>query len=211
MERKTAPAETFADGCIHIAGVTAGLIAATLLLSSAIPTLPGHATGSLAIYAAGMMLMFGCSAVYHMSPWPTWKPLLRRVDQAAIFVKIAATYTPFLAVKMNSWWGLALLALIWAAALSGAAAKLILTDRWDGVSLMLYLGLGWLSVITLVPLSSTVPLSALIMLAIGGVLYTLGVIFHVWESLPFQNAIWHVFVLAATACHFSAVAIATFN
>jgi hemolysin III len=203
--------ERFADACIHVAGVAAGVIGVIVLLACAIPSLPAHATVSLTIYGAGMLAMFGCSAAYHMTLAPDWKPLLRRVDQAAIFLKIAATYTPFLVVKMGDGWGYAMLALIWVSALAGALAKLLLTSRWDGISLVLYLALGWASVFTLYPLSASVPALSLHLLGAGGILYTLGVVFHVWHSLPYQNAIWHVFVLAGTACHFASVVTAVFD
>jgi hemolysin III len=211
MEQQATRSERFADNCIHIAGIAAGCVGVLILLAVAIPTLPAYATGSLVVYAVGMLTMFGCSAAYHMTPAPAWKPVLRRIDQAAIFVKIAATYTPFVIVKMGYGWGYGLLAVIWATALAGATAKLLLTNRWDGISLALYLALGWAAVITLYPLSATVPASSLFMLGAGGVLYTLGVVFHVWHSLPYQNAIWHVFVLAGTACHFASIVIAVFN
>ena len=211
MDSQATWSERFADGCLHVAGVAAGCIAVAVLLAFAIPTLPAHASVSLTVYGAGMLTMFGCSAAYHMTPAPDWKPLLRRVDQAAIFLKIAATYTPFLVVKMGDGWGYGMLGLIWATALAGALAKLLLTSRWDGVSLVLYLALGWASVFTLYPLSSAVPALSLQLLGAGGVLYTLGVVFHVWHSLPYQNAIWHVFVLAGTGCHFGAVVYAIFD
>jgi hemolysin III len=158
-----------------------------------------------------MVGMFSCSAAYHMTPAEAWRPFLRRLDQAAIFLKIAATYTPFLAVKMGSEWGYGLLGVIWIAAIAGALAKLIFTARWDGMSLILYLALGWASVFTLYPLAYSVPALSLMLLGIGGVLYTLGVVFHVWESLPYQNAIWHLFVLAGTGFHFAAIATALFE
>lgn len=211
MELQVTAHERFADGCIHVAGVAAGCIGVIGLLTWAIPTLPAHATASLMVYGAGMLAMFGCSAAYNMTTEPDWKPALRRLDQAAIFLKIAATYTPFLAVKMGSGWGYALLAIIWLSALAGAFAKLMLTARWDGISLVLYLALGWASVVTLYPLSAAVPALALQLLGAGGVLYTLGVVFHVWHSLPYQNAIWHVFVLAGTVCHFASIVVAIFD
>ena len=211
MEYRVTSAERFADGCVHVAGIATGLVGVVLLLVWSIPTLPAYASASAVIYSAGMLGMFGCSAAYHLTPAPDWKPALRRVDQAAIFLKIAATYTPFLAVRFDAGWSWLLLSLIWGAALAGAAAKLVLTSRWDGISLALYLTLGWASVLMLYPLSAAVPALSLWLLMIGGGLYTLGVVFHVWDGLRYQNAIWHVFVLAGTACHFGSVWVALFH
>lgn len=211
MEPQISASERFADACVHIAGLSAAAVAVTVLLVCALINLPAHATLSLLIYSIGMLAMFSCSAAYNMSVAADWKPLLRRVDQAAIFLKIAATYTPFLAVKMGDGFGYGMLAAIWVAALAGATAKLAFTSRWDGISLALYLALGWASVFALYPIANSVPAASLQLLGTGGVLYTLGVAFHVWHSLPYQNAIWHGFVLAGTVCHFGSVTTAVFG
>jgi hemolysin III len=155
--------------------------------------------------------MFGCSAAYHLVPAPSWKSLLRRLDQAAIFLKIAGTYTPFALDKIGGVWGYSVFGAVWVAALAGATAKLLLTSNWDHVSVVLYVALGWAGIFILQPLSGAISATTLLLLAGGGVLYTLGVVFHLWNSLPYQNAIWHLFVLAGTACHFAAVVTAVFE
>lgn len=205
------PGERFADACIHVVGVLAGLIAVTVLLIVAIPTLDTSTTLTVAVYGLAMMGMFGCSAAYHMIPFPSWKSILRRLDQAAIFVKIAGTYTPFALIKIGGTWGYSVFGVVWIAALAGATAKLVMTSNWDNVSVVLYVALGWAGIIILHPLVSSVSLTTLILLGAGGVLYTAGVVFHLWDSLPYQNAIWHLFVLAGTACHFAAVTTAVFE
>lgn len=203
--------ERIADGCVHVFGVTASIVAVITLLIFAIPTLPADATVSLVIYGVAMIAMFSFSAAYNLVSVPSWKGILRRFDQAAIFVKIAGTYTPFALVKMGGAAGYTLLSSVWVVALVGAVAKLLPTPRWDRLSVPLYLALGWAGVFAIQPLVLSVPLDALILLGIGGVLYSVGVIFHVWESLPYQNAIWHLFVLVATVCHFAAVVTAIFE
>lgn len=202
--------ERIADGVIHAVGLTAGLAAVTIMMVVAIPSLSVPASVSLAVYGLAMLAMFGCSAAYHLVPAPAWKSRLRRLDQAAIFLKIAGTYTPFAAIKMGGAAGYALLSSVWVIALLGAAGKLLLASRWDRTAIVLYLALGWAALIALQPLTESVPVAALALLAIGGGLYSVGVIFHVWHSLPYQNAIWHVFVLAGTGCHFGAVTSAVF-
>ncbi len=152
--------------------------------------------------------MLCCSGAYHMSSAPAWKNTLRRMDHAAIFVKIAGTYTPFALVKMGGTSGVTLLAAIWVVALAGAGAKLLLDAQWDRIAIAVYLALGWSGVLILQPLAALIPPQALILLCTGGVIYSIGVVFFLWESLRYHNAIWHLFVLMGTACHFGAVSLA---
>jgi hemolysin III len=200
--------EKLADNIVHVLGILSGVVAATLLLGWAAMTQPLSATAALAIYCAGLVAMLGCSGAYHMISAPTWKSTLRRLDHAAIFLKIAGTYTPFALVKMGGTAGLALFAVVWVVALVGAAGKLLLARQWDRLAIALYLALGWSGVVALQPLASSVTPAALVLLAAGGIVYSVGVIFFLWRGLPYQNAIWHVFVLLGTACHFGAVSIA---
>ncbi|KAB2914766.1 MAG: hemolysin III family protein [Hyphomicrobiaceae bacterium] len=202
--------ERTADNIIHMVGVAAGAVAVIVMLVLAVRHLPAASTASLAVYGAGMLAMFGCSAAYHMAPVTKWKGFLQRLDHAAIFVKIAGTYTPFAAVKIGGIGGFGLLGSVWAVALLGAAGKLLLASTWDRLAIPLYLILGWVGVVMFRPLAASVTPVALILLAIGGVLYSVGVIFHVWRTLPYQNAVWHGFVLAGTGCHFGAVTSAVF-
>lgn len=202
------PWERRLDACVHLVGLCALFAAVAALHAIATPRLPLSAGICVAIYTLTLIAMVSCSAAYHMVPWPNWKDILRRADHAAIFLKIAGTYTPFAAIKMSGFSGAALLTIVWCAALSGAAAKVLVLKRWDQISVWLYLALGWVGVMFLPSLMEAVHLNSLLLLGAGGAAYSLGVIFHLWESLPFQNAIWHVFVLIGTGCHFGAVAIA---
>jgi hemolysin III len=202
--------ERVADGAIHVLGVALGLAAVTAMLIGAVRYLPALSTASLAVYGAAMLAMLVCSAAYHLAPVPSWKGLLQRFDHAAIFLKIAGTYTPFAVVKLGGVAGYALLGSVWMIALAGAAAKLLLVSSWDRAAIALYLALGWVGVVMFQPLAAAVAPAALILLGVGGVLYSVGVIFHVWRSLPYQNALWHLFVVAGTGCHFGAVTTAVF-
>lgn len=203
--------ERIADGIIHLLGVTGSLIAAVLLIAAAVSTLPFDATVSLAVYGLAMVAMFGFSAAYHLIPVPDWKLFLRKLDQAAIFIKIAGTYTPFALVKMGGVAGYTLLGVVWTVAIAGAGVKLALKPRRDWFSVPLYLALGWAGLAAIQPLVMSVPRESLILLGVGGALYTVGVLFHLWNSLPYQNAIWHLFVLAGTGCHFAAITTAVFH
>jgi len=203
--------ERIADGIIHVLGVAGSLVAVAILIAIAVSTLPMGVTASLMVYGLAMIAMFGFSAAYHLIPVPDWKLLLRKLDQAAIFIKIAGTYTPFALVKMGGVAGYTLFGVVWAVALSGAAAKLLVQPKRDWFSVPLYLALGWAGLAAIQPLVMSVPTESLVLLGVGGAIYTVGVLFHIWESLPYQNAIWHLFVLAGTACHFAAVTFAVFH
>lgn len=208
MSREVFPtyteAEVFADRCVHAVGVTTGFVAAITLVIIALTHLPTGAASAVVIYALGMLAMFCFSAAYNISRGPRrW--LWRRCDHAAIFIKIAATYTPFAVAKMGDTTGFALLAAVWGIALAGAAAKLIAPHRVAGISTLWYLAQGWTCVLTVQPLLNALSPTAFVLLLAGGVLYTVGVAFHLSERLTYHNAIWHAFVLVASACHFAAV------
>jgi hemolysin III len=197
-------AEVFADRCVHAVGVTAGFIAAITLVIVGLKQLPTDAATAIVIYALGMLAMFCFSAAYNLSRGPKrW--LLRRCDHAAIFIKIAATYTPFAVAKMGDTEGFVLLAAVWGIALAGAAAKLIAPQRIASVSTLIYLAQGWTCIFTMQPLLAALSPTAMVLLLAGGVLYSVGAVFHLSGRIAYHNAIWHGFVLVASACHFVAV------
>lgn len=197
--------ERVADGCIHIIGVAASLVALTALLVIGVQSKTTLWVVSLTIYGLALVATFSCSAGYNLVVRPKLKEVLRRLDHAAIFLMIAGTYTPFILIKMNDAWGLGLLAVVWTMAILGIAIKLFAPRFLDGLSTALYLVQGWAVIAAWEPLMSALPGRVLTLLMVGGVLYTIGVVFHLWERLPYQNAIWHGFVLSAASCHFAAV------
>jgi hemolysin III len=201
--------ERIADGCIHITGVTASLVALGALLTIGVQSQTALWTVSLTIYGLALVATFSFSAGYHLVVRPKLKEVLRRFDHAAIFLMIAGTYTPFVLIKMNTPWGLGLLAVVWIIAGIGIAIKLFAPRLLDGLSTPLYLVQGWAVIAAWEPLMTALPGTALTLLTLGGVLYTVGVVFHLWERLPYQNAIWHGFVLSAASCHFVAVMFVT--
>ncbi len=197
--------ERIADGIVHVAGIAGGLVACTLLAAMAVTRFePTYAAG-LGIYAFGLVAMFVCSALYNMTSDGWGKSVFRRLDHAAIFFMIAGTYTPFALIAIGGRVGTGLLIFVWLVASLGIALKLVWPTRWEKLSIATYLMLGWTIVVALDPLVAAISVSGLILLVAGGVIYSLGVIFHKWTSLPYQNAIWHVFVLTAASCHFFAV------
>jgi len=197
--------ERVADGTIHVISVAASLAALIALLVIGIHTQMVSWVLALAIYGVALVATFSFSAGYHLVGRPKLKEILRRFDHAAIFLMIAGTYTPFVLIKMNNAWGLGLLAVVWTMAVIGIAIKLFLPRFLDGLSTALYLVQGWAVLAAWEPLHSALPGGVLTLLMVGGVLYTIGVVFHLWNRLPYQNAIWHGFVLTAASCHFAAV------
>ncbi len=204
-----ARSERIADGTVHALGVAFALAGASLLTGFALFHLDSTRAAAVAVYGLALIGTFVASAFYHMTPWERLRPTLRRIDHAAIFFKIAGTFTP-LAILAGTAFAWAILAVVWAVALLGAAAKLLFWHEPGRLGLVLYLGLGWMGVLLLWPLAATLPPPALLLTALGGGLYTLGCVFFAWESLKFSNAIWHAFVLAASGCFFAAIALGSF-
>jgi len=198
--------EQLADAAIHLLGIAASAAAVAILaILAVVHNLPVPSTLSLGVYGAALAAVFSCSAAYHLTSEGKAKALLRRFDHAAIYVKIAATYTPFALVKLGGSTGLWLLGVVWSITALGAAAKLFLPGRLVVTGYVLYLAQGWAIVAVWEPFSTAVSARVMALLAIGGLLYTSGVIFHLWERLRFHTAIWHGMVLAASACHFAAI------
>lgn len=160
---------------------------------------------SVSAYAAGLLAMLGVSAAYNVWPVSPRKWLLRRFDHSAIYVLIAATYTPFITQIKDGTFAVVLLTGVWSVAILGILLKLFMPGRFDRLSVGLYLALGWSGVIAYEFGIEALPTTALWFIAAGGLLYTLGVVFHAWRRLRFQNAIWHAFVLLGAACHYTAV------
>lgn len=205
MTRTCTRPERVADAVLHGCGVIATVAASAVLLTLAIQSGDGRGIAAAAVYAGGLLASFGCSAAYNLCPASRWKETFRRCDHAAIYLFIAATYTPLCVVALEGATGAALLASVWAVALAGFAMKLAWPRRFERLSLALYLALGWAGLAAAGAIVRALPAAPLILLLAGGVLYSVGVIFHVWQRLRFQNAIWHGFVLSAAACHYAAV------
>jgi hemolysin III len=198
-------AEIIADGVVHAIGVSFGFVGAVAIVLAASNSAQSHEVVPLLIYGAGLLAMLGLSAAYNMWPVSGAKWILRRFDHSAIYVLIAGTYTPFLAQIKAGLTSSGLNIGIWSAAAIGVVLKLLLPGRFERLSIILYLLLGWSGAIAYDAAVSTLPTSTLWLIAAGGALYSTGLIFHLWQKLRFQNAIWHAFVVLAAACHIIAV------
>lgn len=197
-------AETIADAVVHGLGIALAVAGGAALMIVAALYANVSQVAAVAIYIAGLTAMIGFSAAYNLWPLTPVKWWLRRLDHSAIYLLIAATYTAFV-LPMKGTASDAILAVQWLSAAAGIALKLFCPGRFDRAAIALYLLMGWSGLFVIGPMAAALAPVTLVLIAAGGVLYSVGVIFHVWESLRFQNAIWHGFVLAAAGCHYGAV------
>lgn len=192
--------ERIADGVMHTLGVLGAIFGTVYLLS--INTLKI----SLTVYGVSLIVAFSASAAYNMIPYDGPRPILRRIDHAMIYVLIAGTYTP-LVVILNTTIGYIILALVWLLALVGLTVKLLFWRSPGPFGPALYLIMGWLSIFLIWALVSVVPSNVVWFIAAGGLLYTAGVPIHAAKHMPFSTAIWHAFVVIASACFFAAISV----
>src|SRR5882757_4949121 len=197
--------ELIADGVVHAVGVLFGLIAATVLVVLTAVYASALDIVAVSIYVGGLLSMLVLSASYNLWPVSRTKWVLRRFDHSAIYLLIAATYTPFIMELKDSVFAMALLTGVWCVAIVGIALKLALPGRYDRLAVGLYLAMGWSGMMLYPTEVKALPTMALGFIIAGGVLYSFGVIFHAWQRLRFQNAIWHCFVLMGAACHYTAI------
>ena len=195
------------DGAIHGVAIVAGLIGAIILLLVATDRGGAEDVTAVAIYSVGLLAMFGCSAAYNLGRFSRHVDWLRGLDQSAIFLMIAGTYTPFTLLDLEGLWSWSFTSVVWSLAIVGVLLRLLHARLFAKFSIGLYLALGWCGLVAIFPLYYQLHVATLILLIIGGALYTIGIVFHLWERLPFQTAIWHLFVVAAAAVHFAAVTV----
>ena len=197
--------ELIVDGTVHVLGVSLGLVGAIAMVILTANSIRAADSLSVGIYTIGLLTMLGFSAAYNLWPISRTKWVLRRFDHSAIYGMIAGTYTPFIAQMKIGVVSMGLLISVWLVAIVGITLKLLLPGRLDRLAILLYLLLGWSGVVFYEPIAAALPSLSVWLLAAGGILYSIGVILHLWQNLRFQNAIWHGFVLVAACCHYSAV------
>ena len=197
--------ELVADGIVHAIGVSLGVVGAIVIVVVAANSARPADIPSIVIYAIGLLSMLGFSAAYNTWPISRAKWVLRRFDHSAIYVMIAGTYTAFIGQMRGDFVSIGLLIGVWLTAVVGVTLKLLLPGRFDRLAVILYLILGWSGAVAYEPVVAVLPSLSIWLLVAGGALYSAGVVFHGWQSLRFQNTIWHSFVLAAACCHYSAI------
>ena len=198
--------EEVANSISHGLGCLFGIVGLVLLLVRAVEDNAGAMTiTSYSLYGGSMILLFLASTLYHAIPSARAKPWLKKFDHCAIYLLIAGTYTPFLLVGLKSPLAYGLMVVIWALALAGVLFKLTFGHRFKILSLVTYLLMGWLSLIVIYQLATRLSAASVWLLAAGGIVYSLGVIFYVSRRIPYNHAIWHAFVLGGAICHFCAI------
>lgn len=197
--------ELVADAVVHVLGLVGAVAAGSVLLALTLLHTAPDAFPALVVYVSTLIVVLGVSLAYNLWPASPMKHYLARLDQAAIFLFIAGSYTPFLAIIGGTSTGVAMMSLVWGASLVGVALKLIVPQRFGRVAIVLYLAIGWSGVLVFQSLGQALPASTLWLLLAGGVTYSAGIVFHLWEKLKFQNALWHVFVVAGASLHLWAV------
>ena len=198
-------AELIADGVVHGIGVCFGLIAATVLIVLTAIYATALDVAAVSVYVAGLLVMLVLSATYNLWPVSRAKWVLRRFDHSAIYLLIAATYTPFIMELKESMFAVALLVGVWCVAIVGIVLKLIWPGRFDRLSVGLYLAMGWSGLMLYHRVVTALPAAALGLVVAGGALYSLGVIFHAWQRLPFPERNLALLRAAGAACHYTAV------
>jgi hemolysin III len=193
--------ELVADGIVHGVGIVTAIAAGTVLLVyAAVETAPEEVP-ELALYVGSLIALLSVSLAFNLWPVSPIKRALARLDQAAIFLLIAGTYTPFLALIGHSPLGSFMMTLVWGGAIVGIALKLIVPERFGRLAIIVYLAIGWSGVLVFHTLATILPAATMWLLFAGGVAYSAGIVFHLWERLKFHNALWHGFVVIGASLH----------
>jgi len=197
--------ELAADRIIHTIGNFAGVVGSAMLVGIAAGVAERPIFLASLVYSICLLTMLGCSAAYNLAASASRRGFLRQLDHAAIFLMIAGTYTPVTTCRLHGVWAIGMTAAVWTGAITGAAIKLICPRGIKPGSIVAYLALGWMILLGMRPMLASVDALTAILIGAGGVLYSIGVGFHLWRTLPFHNAIWHSFVLVAASCHYAAI------
>ncbi|MEN1958920.1 hemolysin III family protein [Luteimonas sp. MJ246] len=197
--------EELASALTHGLGATAALAGGAVLITLAALYGNGWQLGAAIVFGVSLLLLYIASTLYHSFQNPVLKGRLKVFDHCAIYVLIAGTYTPFTLIGLRGPWGWGLFAAIWTLALTGVVFKLFYTGRFKRLSTLVYVAMGWLVLVAIKPVLAALDAWTFGWLVAGGVFYTLGTVFYHRESLPFSHAIWHLFCIAGSVCHYVAV------
>ena len=197
--------EEIFNSIIHGTGILISLAGLVLLI--VFSSLYGKASHivSCTIFGITLVLLYTASTLYHSSREPQIKHIFRIIDHSCIYALIAGTYTPFMLVAVRGVLGWTMFAIVWSLTILGILFKVFFIHRFKILSALAYILMGWLVVFAIKPIFQTLPGGAIVWLISGGLAYTGGTIFYAWKRLPFNHAIWHLFVLTGSICHFCAV------
>lgn len=199
--------EELANSLTHGFGLLLSLAGLVFLVTLAALNGDVWHIASSAVYGASLVILYAASTCYHGCTEPKLKQWLQLIDHCCIYLLIAGSYTPFALVVLREGLGLGLLAFVWAFAVFGIAMKVIFRGKYNAVGVVSYLAMGWIGLIAVQPLYLALGVAPLLLVVLGGVSYTLGVIFFGWHSIRHHHAIWHLFVMGGSICHFFAVAL----
>lgn len=197
--------EEIANSVSHGLGVIAGIVALVLMLLKGQDHLTPIQLTGVAIYGASIIVLFLCSTLYHSVSHSGWKHKLKIADHCAIYCLIAGTYTPLMLISLQGTQSIVILTAIWSLAISGILFKTLFIHKFKKLSLVLYLAMGWLCVTVMGDLTAAMSELGFNLLILGGLFYTLGVVFYVGKRIPFNHAIWHLFVLGGAMSHFMCI------
>jgi len=197
--------EEIANALTHGIGIVLSIGGGAVLITMTAMSAGAREIVSVAVFSAALILLYSASTAYHAARHPRTRFRLKVLDHCAIFLLIAGTYTPFTIAAIRGTWGWALFGVIWGLAVFGIIFKIFFTGRYAYLSTATYIGMGWLVLIAFVPLTQALTPTALFWLIAGGVLYTAGTLFYHNKKVPYSHAIWHLFVLGGSVCHFTSV------
>ncbi|HXD34388.1 MAG TPA: hemolysin III family protein [Pyrinomonadaceae bacterium] len=203
--RPPSPSEEKANTISHGLGLIASLVAAPVLVITAMKAGGPSAVIGPAVFAASVISLYLASTLYHALPETRGKGFFRLMDHAAIFILIAGSYTPFTLGVMRGPWGWSLFGVVWGLAVMGLILKALPRTRYSRATIVLYVLMGWLAVVATRPILTLIPMPGVLWIVAGGLAYTAGLVFFGMQKLRFNHFIWHLFVMAGTVCHFFAV------
>lgn len=198
--------EEFFHSVTHGIGAVLAAVGAAYLITRAIQAGDGWRVASMIIYGVTMVGLYTISSLYHGVTTTGLKARLRVMDHSAIYLFIAGSYTPFLLLPLRGTWGWLMFGVAWGLAVAGVVYKLTLLGRFPRLSTFLYLGMGWLAVLVIVPLMQRLPLATIAWMVAGGLIYTAGTLVYHMDRVRYAHVAWHMFVLAGSICHFVAIA-----
>jgi hemolysin III len=204
-DRPASFGEEIANSVTHGAGLAASIVGLFVLVVATARRGDAWIITSCVIYASTLVLLYTASTLYHALAATRARRVFQIIDHSAIYLLIAGTYTPFALVNLRGPWGWTLLVIVWVLAAAGVTAKAVFGPRWPVVSTVLYIAMGWTAVVAIKPMLLHVAPAGIAWLVAGGLAYTGGVAFYAWDRLRYNHAMWHVFVLAGSTCHFVAV------
>jgi len=197
--------EEILNASTHGVGVVLGAIGMVLLILKTVQTDDGVIMASAVVYGISIVLLFAASTIYHAVPHVGAKRVLRIIDHCAIYLLIAGTYTPYTLLVIGNGLGAVIMAIVWSLAVAGIIFKIFFVGRFQMISLFTYLGMGWLGLLAAFEIANNLPPTGIALLVGGGVAYSVGTIFFKVKKIPFNHAIWHLFVLAGCTLHFLSV------